>query len=128
MPSGAPLSVSPLSPRQREELKLSENQGVIVDSVEENSPAAAANKLQESDCILALGGQSVGDVETFVRLIGAATPNQPLEIHLLRDGKPVAVKLSPARRQIQFAICAASPNAGSHVHRNYVIAGASREC
>jgi regulator of sigma E protease len=64
-----------------------------IDSVEPNSPAAAAG-LQSGDVIRSIDGQHVADFQALQRII-ALSPNQTLDVIVLRGESEVSLRLTP---------------------------------
>lgn len=90
------IGVSPIEPVLRSQLKLSENLGVMVVSVDPHGPAAAAG-VREFDILLKLDGTVVvneGGLMNAVQSVGEKT----VPITLLREGQRVEFKVTPARR------------------------------
>jgi len=85
--------------------------GVLVDSVDNDSPASRAGLLglrsvkavlgtvgprwEIGDVIIGLGGRQVEDSETLWDLLEQQPPSAPLSIDVLRDGKKIQVVLEP---------------------------------
>lgn len=70
--------------------KLSSERGVIVRSVMQGSPAAAAN-LQENDVILDYGGTPVWSSAHLKRLVQETPPGRNVELKVSRDGKLITL-------------------------------------
>lgn len=62
--------------------------GYMIGSVFEGSPAAAAG-LAAGDILIRFGGQEVTDLATFTRALRSLAPEDPVEITLLRGGRPL---------------------------------------
>jgi len=62
--------------------------GYMIGSVFEGSPAAAAG-LSAGDVLIRFGGQEVTDLATFTRALRSFAPADPVEITLLRGGRPL---------------------------------------
>jgi len=80
------ISVQDIDEKLARYLKIADTKGVIVTSVEPESPAQKAG-LQESDIILSLGNKkitSVGDYQSVAKSLAAGNT---LEAEFLRDGK-----------------------------------------
>ena len=88
--------------------------GVLVDSVENNSPADRAG-LQEADVVLAIDAVPVGSVDQFFSLLRSYTPDDQLELTVLRGTRqfaetihlsvlPEAYLLSYTRRVFGFSL------------------------
>lgn len=73
-----------------------ETKGVVITGVIPQSPAAAAG-LQPKDVLISFNHEPVTSVETFTSLLATTEVGQPLELHALREGKPVmfTVTLAP---------------------------------
>jgi serine protease Do len=70
---------------------LSADEGVLVSSVRDDSPAAKAG-LRAGDVVLELDGKAIRDGRDLTRAIGAAEAG-PLMVKLLRDAKTVDVEV-----------------------------------
>ena len=75
-------------------------EGVWVNSVFEGNPAHLAG-IRVGDVILKIGGTSVGTPSRLIRLIGAFSPGQSINLDILRDGKReiVTVKLENQKKR-----------------------------
>ena len=72
----------------------SEEGGVLVDSV---SPGGAAEKggIKDKDVIVEIGGKPVKDIASYMSAMGAQKANVEIEVVVVRQGKKVAVKVTP---------------------------------
>lgn len=77
-----------------------EGKGVIINSVFEGDPAYLAG-LRIGDIILKIGGSHIDSPNKMIRVIGAITPGQTINLDILRDGKPkvVPVKLESRKKK-----------------------------
>ncbi len=85
--------------------KAQVGEGVIINSVFEGDPADMAG-LKVGDIILKIGGSKITSPNSMIRVIGAMTPGQTINLDILRKGKHsvVPVKLeSRKRRTTQLA-------------------------
>ncbi len=75
------------------------NDGVLVSSVTENSPAARAG-IRAGDVVTAVGGTGVTKVDDLARALRAVPEGREVEIAMVRSrqGRTVKVKLDGARR------------------------------
>jgi len=80
----------------RAQLNLRENEGLLVEEVAPDSPAAAA-KLERYDILLKAGGKSLASMEDLIAALNAAK-GQKLSLDILRKGKPMKVDVTPAKR------------------------------
>jgi serine protease Do len=73
-------------------------EGVLVSSVDENSPAAKAG-LKAGDVITSVNGRSVNDTRDITQEIRAAEEGKDLELGVVRDRKSIMLKAQlPERR------------------------------
>jgi serine protease Do len=73
---------------------LNEDQhGVLVARVFPNAPAAKAG-LKEGDVVLSLGGKKVKDGQELSSTVASLPVGKPVDVALLRDGKPVTVPVT----------------------------------
>ncbi len=85
--------------------KAQVGEGVIINSIFEGDPADMAG-LKVGDIILKIGGSEITSPNSMIRVIGAMTPGQTINLDILRKGKHsvVPVKLeSRKRRTTQLA-------------------------
>lgn len=86
----------PVPDALRAQLNLRENEGLLVEDVAPDSPAAAA-KIQRYDIVLKAGGKALGRVDDLIAALDAAK-GKKLPLEILRKGKPVTVEVTPAKR------------------------------
>ena len=85
--------------------KAQVGEGVIINSIFEGDPADMAG-LKVGDIILKIGGSEINSPNSMIRVIGAITPGQTINLDILRKGehKVVPVKLeSRKKRTTQLA-------------------------
>ena len=77
-----------------------EGKGVIINSIFEGDPAYLAG-LKVGDIILKIGGSNIDSPNKMIRVIGAITPGQTINLDILRDGKSqvVPVKLESRKKK-----------------------------
>ena len=77
-----------------------EGEGVIINSIFEGDPAYLAG-LKVGDIILKIGGSDIDSPNKMIRVIGAITPGQTINLDILRDGKSqvVPVKLESRKKK-----------------------------
>jgi membrane-associated protease RseP (regulator of RpoE activity) len=86
------LLVSPPDPLLTEQLGLNPKQGLVVDRVMPESPAARAG-LKDNDILLEFNGKAVpSDAPEFRRLIAEIKTKDPVEVQVLRKGKRETIK------------------------------------
>lgn len=74
--------------------------GVIINSVFEGDPADRAG-LKVGDIILKIGGSDIDSPNKMIRVIGAITPGQTINMDILRDGKTrmIPIKLESRKKK-----------------------------
>jgi serine protease Do len=78
-----------------DKLKIQNAQGVVVVHVEPGSPAAKAG-IQATDIITQFGGKDVDSPQKLSLLVKMTNIGQEAEINLIRNGKPMTVKVKVA--------------------------------
>lgn len=98
-PQAATLGViaSTFTPEQADDLDLSFEPGVLVVSVEPDTPAQDAD-LHEHDLITALDGDETQDVEALRQLLQTHQPGDVVQVKVLRDGTPLEVEVTLGAR------------------------------
>ena len=86
-----------------------EGKGVIINSVFEGDPAFLAG-LKVGDIILKIGGSDIDSPNKMIRVIGAITPGQTINLDILRDGKSQLVPVKLESRKTQTAQLSNSPS------------------
>jgi hypothetical protein len=84
------------SPALQAQLKLSKDQGLLVEELQPESPAAKAG-LQQYDILLKGNDKPLGSLEDLMQLIDRVKEGK-LTLDLLRAGKPETVTVTPAKR------------------------------
>ena len=79
-----------------------EGKGVIINSVFEGDPAFLAG-LKVGDIIMKIGGSDIDSPNKMIRVIGAITPGQTINLDILRDGKSRVVPVKLESRKTQTA-------------------------
>lgn len=91
------LAVAPLDEEERAKAKLPEGQGLEIEQVMPNSPAAKAG-LREEDIVLRVGDKAkVGNLADLQKLV-AESEGKPMILEVLRDGKKTKIAVTPAKR------------------------------
>jgi aminopeptidase YwaD len=73
-------------------------EGLKLDGVRDDSPAARAG-LKAGDVIIKLAGREVRNVYDYTFVLGEMKAGQEYEVEILRDGKPLKLKITPAARK-----------------------------
>jgi hypothetical protein len=69
-----------------------EGEGVLLNGVSDNLPAAAAG-LQKDDVIVRIAGKPVKDLQDYMEALGAQKPGNTIEVVIVRGGKKKTVKV-----------------------------------
>jgi serine protease Do len=85
------IQLHELDPDLARMIGLSAPEGALVMDVVEGAAAAAAG-LRRWDVITGVGGTPIGDGDALVRTVSAIPPGTEVEVALVRDGQPVAVR------------------------------------
>lgn len=91
------VTVASVEPALRAQLRLPENQGLIVMDVDKNGPAARAG-VRRFDILKSFDGENLVDQAGLTRLVQSRA-GKLVPIDLLREGKPQEIMITPERRQ-----------------------------
>ena len=92
-----------VTPDRLSELKLKEEHGVEVTTVDQDAPAGKAG-IKEHDVILSVNGTAVESVEQLRRMIHEIPPGRMVTLGISRNGQPLTVKAQLADRKKTFAM------------------------
>ena len=73
------------------------NDGMLLDAVREDSPAAKAG-LKAGDKIVRLAGREIKNVYDYTYALGEMKPDEEYEVEVVRGSERLKLKLTPARR------------------------------
>jgi serine protease Do len=85
--------VQELSADLADSFDLSQNEGILISQVMENSPAAKA-ELRQGDVIIGYQENPVTNVGTFRNLVALSPPNSQQKLTVMRDGKRLNFKVT----------------------------------
>ena len=91
------ISVSPLEPALRSQLKLPPNQGLLAIDIIKDSPAAKA-EVKVHDILLSLAGKPLESQEKLIELV-QASGEKSVQLELIREGKTQTTDVKPQRRK-----------------------------
>src|SRR3954451_21240961 len=94
-PSYLGIDTQDVTPQRMAPLKLKEERGVEVLTVDQDAPAGKAG-LKEHDVILEFNGTRVEGVENLRRMIHEVPPGRTATLSVSRDGKPMTFKVQLA--------------------------------
>lgn len=75
-----------ITPEIKESMDLKSEEGVLVRDVVKDSPAEQAG-IEQEDVIIQFDGKRVSDASDLTEMVRAASPNQKLELKIIRDDK-----------------------------------------
>lgn len=81
-----------LTPSETEARGLEPSEGVILRVIRRRSPAERAG-LRVGDVVLGYSGEAIRSAEQFRHLVETSRPGGEVEVELLKDGDPVALRL-----------------------------------
>jgi serine protease Do len=92
-----------VTPDRLTDLKLKEEHGVEVTTVDQDAPAGKAG-IKEHDVILSVNGTTVESVEQLRRMIREIPPGRVVTLGISRNGQPLTFKAQLADRKKTFAM------------------------
>lgn len=87
------IMIQDITPELAESFGTSESKGVIIADVIPDSPAESGG-LKRGDIVEKLNGKQVENANQLSRSVAAMKPDSAATIDVIRDGKPVSVKLT----------------------------------
>src|ERR1700693_4639964 len=97
-----------VTPDRLAELKLKEEHGVEVTTVDQDAPAGKAG-IKEHDVILSVNGTTVESVEQLRRMIHEIPPGRMVTLGISRNGQPLTFKAQLADRKKPFPMVPGKP-------------------
>jgi hypothetical protein len=93
------VATAPVPPALRPHLDLPKGVGLVVERVEDQSPAKAAG-LQQYDVLHKLDDQLLMNTDQFSALVRTHEAGDVVTLHVIRAGKPVEVKVTLAEKDV----------------------------
>ncbi len=93
------IASSPVPAVLREQLKLQSGVGLVVDRVDEKSPAEAGG-VKPFDVIQKLDDQTLINPHQFGVLVRTLKPEQEVTLSIIRETKPMELKVKPIEKEI----------------------------
>jgi len=103
------VGIQEINSNRAKELKLPEEAGVEITSVEANSPAATAG-LKVGDVILQYNGQRLEGTEQFSRMVQETPAGRDVKLQIFRGGATQTVTAKVGSRQGLFPNVLTAPN------------------
>lgn len=97
------VHISDVTAERAKELQLAGEYGVVVEEVEEESPAAKAG-LQANDVILSFADERVRSTEQLRRLVRETPAGRAVPVQVSRDGQARSLQVTLAAHQAQVAL------------------------
>ncbi|MFN0315139.1 MAG: Do family serine endopeptidase [Burkholderiales bacterium] len=91
------VGVQDLNPELAESFQLPDTKGVLIASVMPGSPAAKSG-IRPGDVLLAVDGKPLPDSSVMLNVIAAVAPGKTTSVKLLRQGKPMELKVLVGKR------------------------------
>jgi serine protease Do len=91
------VSIQDLNPSLAKALKLDPAKGALINEVFENSPAAKGG-IKTGDIVRSINGKTVEDANDLRNTVASLRPGENAEFDILRDGKPLKLKINIALR------------------------------
>ncbi len=107
------VGIQPVTADLAKKFGVSEGEGVLVNEVFENDPAAAAG-IKPGDIITKIDGTSIDTPNKLSRLIAALPPGAIAKIEIVRDGKHLLLDVALTERR-DHAIVASLPQSRSEL-------------
>ena len=105
------IQCHPVFPALQAQLHLPENQGIVVEGVVPDSPAAKAG-LAKYDVILKVGDKKLSDVPDLLQAVDSAKDKE-IKLEIIRDGQPKTIAITPAKRPEEYNVASVPPPGGS---------------
>jgi C-terminal processing protease CtpA/Prc len=93
-PARIGVEVQPMTPELRGYFKAPADRGVLVVTVEEGAPAAAAG-LRVGDVIISAAGEPVSRPRDLRHAVGTSEPGKELSVEIVRDGEAMTRVVTP---------------------------------
>ncbi len=106
------VGIDPVSEEIAKQVNAQQGVGVIINSVFEGDPADLAG-LKIGDIILKIGGAEIDSPNSMIRVIGAITPGQTINLDILRAGKHEVVPIKLESRKKRTAQLTQTPTPSS---------------
>jgi serine protease Do len=102
------VGIEDLNSDLAKQFNVPDTSGVLLTQVESNSPAAKAG-LKSGDVIRTINGQSIPDRALLSSVIANTSPGSTVSVGILRDGKPLTVKVTLGEQPANFTGIAGGP-------------------
>lgn len=100
--------IQDLTPALAEEFGLKKSEGALVAEVLKNSPADKAG-LKQGDVIVKYNGKSIKNASELRTFVGLTRPGTRVNLEVIREGKPLVLKVTIGEYPKEARISSASP-------------------
>ncbi len=100
------VQVQPLNAELAKQFGLKDDKGVLLNDVTEGAPAEKGG-LKRGDIIVSLGGKKVEDAFHLRNQVASTAPGTVLDIGIIRDGKPLSVRVTVSELAADTAVSGA---------------------
>lgn len=112
------IQCRPAFPALLAQLHLPEHQGIVVEAVAPDSPAAKAGLVQY-DVLLKADGKNISDVSDLLQAVEAAKDKE-MKLEIIRDGQPKTIAITPAKRHEEVYFPAQPPESDFEALRKWI--------
>ncbi len=96
------VNLADLSPEEASDYGLEDNKGAMVMTVRSNSPALRGG-MQSQDFVIRYDGKEIAEVRDLTRAVADTPVGKTVTIRVLREGRPVNLRVTIDRRETNFA-------------------------
>jgi serine protease Do len=86
------VQIQPVTDEIAESMRLTGAKGALVSDVTDNSPAAKAG-VRTGDTVVSVNGTEIVEPKDLARRIAQIKPGEPVDLTVIRDGKPTTVSV-----------------------------------
>jgi len=87
------VSIQNLTPELAKQFELTDEKGVLVGDIVEDSPADKGG-LQRGDVIVEVRGKKIDDPNQIRNMVAGIEPGQEIEMKIIRENKPITINLT----------------------------------
>ena len=103
------VGIQPVTEDLATKFGVKEGEGVLINEVFENDPAAKAG-IQPGDIITRVDGKSIDNPSTLSRMVASTLPGQKIEVEVYRDAKRKVYKVVLSERKEEATLASMPPS------------------
>jgi serine protease Do len=103
------IGIVPIDDKKAKYYGLPNRKGAFVQNVAKDGPAARAG-MEVGDIILSVDGREIGETGELIQIISAHRPGETVEVGVLRDGRPVKLRVKLTDRMETLRASAREPD------------------